>query len=66
MDKWDAIRKIAARGDLYGHNGGSCDLLDWCHKHSLLSVTDEEARRFLEDPSQPYDAGRDDASRRDF
>ena len=54
MNKWDYIRKIAARGDAYGHRGGACDLLEWCQKYNLMAVTDEESRRFWEDPCQPY------------
>ena len=55
MDKDSYITLIARRGDAYGSNGGTLDLLLWCNKLNLKLVTAEEARRFWEDPHAPYD-----------
>ena len=54
MDKWDYIKKISERGDVYGGCNGTLDLLRWCNKLNTASVTEAEARAFFEDPdSEP-------------
>lgn len=50
----DYLRLISRRGDREGRCGGLLDLLDWCDKMALRDVTEAEARRFWEDPKQPY------------
>ncbi|MEG1432626.1 MULTISPECIES: hypothetical protein [Eubacterium] len=55
MDKKsEYLKEISKRGDHYGYQGGIYDLLTWCEKMSVLEVTEEEARRFLENPNAPY------------
>lgn len=56
--KEEYLRNISLRGDQYGGRGGLLDLLTWCGKLRLLDVSEEDARRFLENPDQPY--GTDD------
>ncbi len=48
------LTAISRRGDAYGGGGGILDLLEWCGKPSTRAVTEEEARRFYDDPRQPY------------
>lgn len=48
------LKMISARGSEDGSNGGLLSLLEWCGKMGLLEVTEEEAKRFWEDPAQPY------------
>ncbi len=54
------ITLIAKRGDPYGGNGGTLDLLSWCNKLNLARVTEDEARRFYEDPDSPYTVNAED------
>lgn len=48
------ITAISNRGDAYGGHGGVLDLLAWCGATGTLEVTLEDAKRFYEDPLQPY------------
>jgi len=60
MDKkQEYLNLISARGDAYGGHGGLFDLLMWCDKLSLREVTEEEARRFLEEPCTACERKRD-------
>ena len=59
MDKWEYIELIAKRGDHYGGNNGTYDLLMWCGKKSTVAVTKDEARRFYDNPDAPYDKQND-------
>jgi hypothetical protein len=53
-DLFEYLDAISKRGDRYGRSDGVLDLLQWCGKTSTRSVTLEEARRFYENPRQPY------------
>jgi hypothetical protein len=48
------ITAISKRGDAYGGHGGVLDLLYWCGVDGTQEVTLEDAKRFYEDPLQPY------------
>ncbi|MDO4540894.1 MAG: hypothetical protein Q4B48_07360 [Syntrophomonadaceae bacterium] len=56
MKKDDYIKLISSRGNAYGEKGGTLDLLKWCNKRGLFQVTEDEARRFWEDPNSAYEA----------
>ncbi|MEG0597145.1 MAG: hypothetical protein RR502_03770 [Oscillospiraceae bacterium] len=51
---------ISNRGDSYGAHGGILDLLSWCGKPNTQAVTLDDARRFYENPNQPYEIPVDD------
>ena len=51
----DYLHLISKRGRRDGSGGGLLSLLDWCGKTGLREVTEDEARRFWQDPSQPYE-----------
>lgn len=54
-NKWQYITLIAGRGDHYGGHGGTHDLLNWCGKSNTNDVTEDEARRYWENPREPYE-----------
>ncbi len=49
------LARISRRGKPDGTQGGLLDLLTWCGKLGLRDVTEEDARRFLEDPHCEYE-----------
>ena len=53
------IGMISHRGNPDGTGGGLLDLLTWCGKLGLRDVTEEEARRFWEDPNCAYERRED-------
>ena len=48
------IPAISARGDTYGGHGGILDLLSWSGKQGTMEITLDDAKRFYENPDQPY------------
>lgn len=50
----DYLHLIKKRGNRDGTGGGLLDLLMWCEKFGLREVSEDEARRFWENPLQPY------------
>jgi len=54
MQKVNYIVLISRRGNRYGGDGGTLDLLIWCNKPNLRLVTEDEARRFWENPDASY------------
>ena len=55
MDMRDSyLKMISGRGDSHGHREGLLDLLDWCGKSGLYQVTEEDAKRYWENPRAPY------------
>lgn len=56
MSSKDAyLSMISERGNERGGGGGLLSLLEWCGKVGLYQVTEEEARRFWEEPDSPYE-----------
>ena len=50
----DYLDRISHRGKPDGTGGGLLDLLTWCGKLGLRDVTEDDARRFWEDPDCDY------------